>query len=138
MSPLIFTTDPDYPNTVEIANTGVLAGNGDGGIPVERAARTLHELQGDDGEPLTGQKLERAARAWAEDRGLRVRSVKNVDEEALRVAAGGLPDGPTIEEIANAAAERDRAVIEEAEVAPDEPPPPDPTKPAHDPAESGR
>src|SRR4051812_27960276 len=105
MSPLIFTTDPSSPYPVEIANVGNLAGNARGGIPVDEAAVTLRELQ-EDGEPLSGKKLEDAARAFADDRDLRVKQVKTLDaraRERLRVEAGAFPAGKSTEEISREA-----------------------------------
>lgn len=113
MSPLVFRTDPDSYGDVEIAGVGRLAGAGRGGIPVQRAAesRRMAELLGDDGEPLTGSKLTSAAKAFADARGLVVENVKDLDEEALVVEAGGFPRGPTIEELSAEATARDQAHI---------------------------
>lgn len=106
--PLVFHTPREHPYDVEIAGVGTVGGQNRGGIPVEHAAAVLHELQDDDGKPLTGAKLEKAANAFAAGRGLAVKSLKNIDEEKLRVEAGAFPAGPKIEEVAWAIAERDR------------------------------
>lgn len=105
--PIIFTTDASDPYDTEIANVGVLGGSARGGIPVERAARTLRELQDEDGKPLSGRKLEVAAERFARDRGLVAKSVKSVDEEALRVESGAFPAGKSIREISGEASERE-------------------------------
>lgn len=107
MSPLIFTTAPDWGYDVEIGGVGTLGAFGKGGIPVDHAARSMRELQDDDGAPLTPKKLERAAREFAERRNLRVRSVANLDPddpadptlEKLRVEAGAFPRGKSAREV---------------------------------------
>jgi hypothetical protein len=112
MSPTIFVTNDDAPYSVELAGVGVIGGSGKGGIPVERAAQRIPELQDDNGDPLSGSQLTAAAKRFADARGLACRSVKEIDEEALTIAAGGFPRGPTIEEIASKAAARDAAFWE--------------------------
>jgi hypothetical protein len=110
--PLVIHTPKNQPYDVEIAGVGVVGGSGRGGFTAERVAQVAQELQDDEGKPLTGKKLEDAATAWAESRGLAVKSLKNVDEEKLRVEGGALPTVHPIEEVARQAAERDGFIVE--------------------------
>jgi hypothetical protein len=115
LSPLIFKTADDHGYDVEIANVGVLGAFGKGGIPVERAAETLHHLQDEEGKPLSGKKLEDAARDFAEARGLKTRTIKNLDEDAeerLRVEAGAFPRGKSAREISEEYGAQARAQLE--------------------------
>lgn len=128
MSPLILTTAPDSPYDVEIANVGNLAGNARGGIPVERAAQRLREFQDEDGKPLTGKKLEDAAKKFADDRGLKTKSFKTIDEdveERLRVEAGAVPRVDDAREVSRKYGERVRAQVEgrESTLVPEDLPP---------------
>lgn len=109
---LIITTDPDSTLAVEIANVGALAGGGKGGIPVERAAASMRELQDDDGKPLEGAELTAAAKKYAAANGLATKSVKDVDVDALAVENGGFGSSPSIEQLSREAAERDGAFFE--------------------------
>jgi hypothetical protein len=115
---LIFKTKTDAGYDTEIGGVGTLGAFGKGGIPVERAAETMVELQDKKGKPLTGDALEKAAEAFAEARGIDTRSYKNIDEEKLRVEAGAFPKGYSIEEIATMTAERDRGYVAAHEAEP--------------------
>lgn len=115
----IFTTAPDSPYDVELEGVGMLGGSARGGIPAERAALRLRELQNDDGEPLTGNALRKAAEDFAKARGLATATVKDVDEDALRVESGAFPKGLSVREVSEQASGRDAAVWEAHEAAGD-------------------
>jgi hypothetical protein len=93
---LVFKTDSEDPNTVEIAGVGLLPANGKGGVAVEFAAPRMRELQDDNGEPLSGADLGKAAREFAKSRGFTVQDIKAEDAtaEALWQEAGGPPPLP--------------------------------------------
>lgn len=87
-----FATPDHYNYEIQIAGVGVAGPNGQGAIPIERAAQVMPELQerdergypivDEDGQvrPLSGSKLDAAAKAFADARGLVVR---NISEEKL-------------------------------------------------------
>ncbi len=67
-----FKTADDSPYGVEILGAGYVQPYGGAGLSVDLAATSIHELQGADGEALTGKELNEAAKAFAEARGLQV------------------------------------------------------------------
>lgn len=66
--PTVLKTRKGQP-PVEIGNVGIVD---DKGIPLERCAPHMSELQAENGEPLTGAALIAAAEKWAETAGLDV------------------------------------------------------------------
>ena len=67
---MFFRTPKDAAYDVDIVNVGYCSPHGEKGVSVEHAAQLMHELQDDDGKPLTGKKLETAAKEWADEHGL--------------------------------------------------------------------
>ena len=97
----VFKTLPGSSDPVEINGIGFCGADAKGGVPVETAAVRMHELQNEDGEPLTGKKLAKAAQEWAEPRGLQVVDVADVSK--LREELGYPADEtPTVLEQATA------------------------------------
>lgn len=74
---MIFKTPRNSPMDMAIVGIGYCPPYGNGGVNVESAAKVMPELQDVNGEPLVGKALERAARAWAKERGL----VVEIDKE---------------------------------------------------------
>lgn len=119
---LVFKTDKDSPDNVEIVGAGVAFAGGKGGVPVEVAARIAPELQvldesgnpevddDDNAIPLSGKKLEEAAKEFADARGLKVARVSDTgdspEEKLLNLQAklaqdAGMPaDRPPAAEVA--------------------------------------
>lgn len=101
----VFKTTSDHHSDVEIVGAGVAGAYGNGGVPVETAARTMPELQEKDAQgrlkldengapiPLTGSKLTAAAKDWA-DRFPYLEVVSMNEEKARGLAAerGSLPE----------------------------------------------
>lgn len=112
--PFVFKTKEDSTSDVEIVGAGVAFADGKGGIPVERAAHVMTELQVKDSEtgalelddsgqaqPLTGKKLEQAAREYADARGdLRVLKLTENQVAKLPQEAGVAADRPPAREVA--------------------------------------
>jgi hypothetical protein len=111
----VFQTAKDSTADVEIANVGVAGADQTGGVPVQQAAKTMHELQAknddgtvktdEDGNPvaLTGAALRAAAVQWATDRGLEVNDLSDKKIAALAQDAGALPERPPAAEVAEQA-----------------------------------
>jgi hypothetical protein len=70
----------------KIAAVGLVPADGAGGIALERAAVVMSELQDKNGKPLTGDKLDSAARTWADKVGLTV----------AKVAEDNITTGPVV------------------------------------------
>jgi hypothetical protein len=64
----VFKTRKGEPD-VAIIGVGIAD---EAGVPVERAAQTMRELQDDDGKPLSGKQLLDAAKQYADRNGLLV------------------------------------------------------------------
>lgn len=102
--PLVFKSDPDSTQDVVIAGVGTLPAGGVGGIPVEKAAPAMTELQareedgsvklGKDGNPvvLRGDDLEAAAKDWAKTSGAKVVSLSDGKVENLLTESGLAPE----------------------------------------------
>lgn len=91
--PLEFRTNKDSAYPTVIVGVGRLAAWGASGIPVDVAAQSMHELQDESGDPLEGKALEKAARAWAEARGLVVFAPRGRPPLTRESATTGEPDG---------------------------------------------
>ena len=101
---LVFRTKDDHPHDVQIVGAGVAGAFGKGGVPVEKAALTMPELQekdefgwpklDDQGQPvpLSGAKLDAAAKDWAESRGLVATKASEEKIRGLAAERGALPD----------------------------------------------
>lgn len=112
MSPLVFKTPNDSPETVDLVGVGRLFPFGAGGIPIADAAEGMPELQekdadgnlklDDDGNPipLTGAKLTAAAKEFADARGFTTVNVNERELATLAQDAGQPPDPPDAAEAA--------------------------------------
>jgi hypothetical protein len=68
---LLFKTPEDSPRDVAIIDVGYCPPYGGGeGVDIEQAALRMVELQDFEGQPLVGIALERAAKKFANGRGL--------------------------------------------------------------------
>lgn len=97
--PPVLRTKKDDP-AVTLAGAGLLPANGVGGVLLTRAALDLHELQDDDGNPLEGAALKKAAQAFADERGYEVAEISDAKVAKLGELAGGTPDRPPAIEVA--------------------------------------
>jgi hypothetical protein len=113
--PPVLRTQKDQA-AVTIADVGLLPANGVGGITLERAALSLRELQGDDGNPLEGAALKSAAKAFADERGLDVGDISDAKVAKLAELAGAPADRPPLVEVA-----QDHPMAQFAATANDEP-----------------
>jgi hypothetical protein len=123
--PLVLKTKKGSPDSVEILGVGVLGPDAKGGVPIEVAAERMTEFQeknaygavvvDEEGEPrpLKGAALQKAAREFAELRGLEVVNVAEEKIAELPTELGSPPDRPDAREVSLAAGERDRRQIEE-------------------------
>jgi hypothetical protein len=129
---LIFKTPDDSPEPVELLGVGALPGGGQGGVPVEQAALRMQELQehGEDDQvkldeagneiPLTGKKLETAAREWAESVGLEVAEVSEKKWSVAQEKAGVTAERPPLDELSKQAYERTFGGLEAVNTNPEE------------------
>lgn len=69
--PAAFQTKPGQ-DAVEIVGVGLCEADGQAGVSLDTAAERMAELQDQNGKPLTGQALAKAAQAWADSAGLTV------------------------------------------------------------------
>jgi hypothetical protein len=111
---MVFKSQSDSSQAVELVGVGVLYPGGRGGVPVERAAEVMTELQeknadgslslDEDGNPipLTGSKLTAAAKAFAEARDLDVVNLNDDKIAGLPAEIGTPPDRPPAAESAMA------------------------------------
>lgn len=99
MSVPVITTNSGAPH-IEIAGLPVLPGDGKGGVPLERAAEVLSQLQDDNGEPLTGAALKAAAEDLIEGHELRIQQLSEAKVEKLPQLAGAFKDRPPAHEVA--------------------------------------
>lgn len=72
---------------IEIGGVGIA--DDEHGVPLERAAQRMRELQDENGAPLTGKQLLDAANEWAGRTGLVVRKTTASGDEPA-----GAPDSP--------------------------------------------
>lgn len=99
MSVPVLTTTPGSEH-VEVSGLPLLPADGRGGVPLERAAAVLPQLQDADGKPLSGAALNSAAEALAEDHNLRITQVSEAKVAKLPQLAGAYPDRPPAVETA--------------------------------------
>jgi len=83
----------------EIANVGYLGPDANGGVPIDRAAELMAELQDGEGKPLTGTDLTAAAKKWADAHDLDVSQLSAEKITALPTELGAAPDRPSAEEV---------------------------------------
>lgn len=136
--PLVFKTHEESPEAVDIAGVGVLGANGKGGVPIERAAQVMSELQEqeedgtlrtrenpdtglDEPIPLTGPKLREAARRVAEERGWDVVNLKEDEIASLPQEMGAPEDRPPLADVAAADYARYYGGVEPVNDEPDSP-----------------
>ena len=98
----ILSTKPDHPST-DIAGVRTLPADGKGGILLTEAAQSMAELQDENGKPLTGQALVKAAENFAEARDLRVSAVSEAKAAKLPELNGATADRPPAVEVAQEA-----------------------------------
>jgi hypothetical protein len=125
--PLVWKTRKDDPYPHEIVGVGTAGPNGKGGIPVEAGVGVMGELvkrtkegravRDDQGELeyMTGAELAKAARTFADERGLEVVNVSEEQIAEFPQEVGSPPDPPmTARERSLAAGARDRKQIEDS------------------------
>lgn len=83
---------------VEITGVGLVDDTHD--VPLDRAARSMSELQDEHGEPLTGSELVDAAKEWADRVGLQVGKTKLADPD--EPAAPAAPEAESTDAPASA------------------------------------
>jgi hypothetical protein len=118
MSQAVFKTEEDALYPVHIVGAGSLGPEGKGGVPIEKAALGMTELQEKDEEgrvvlddegqpkPLSGNKLREAARELAEARGWRIVNMAEEKVAELPHEWGVPADRPPAAEVAAEAYER--------------------------------
>lgn len=111
---LVFKTQEDSTDDVEIVGVGVVGGAAVGGVTVADAAARLPELQkvdargepvlDEDGavQPLTGSALTAAAKRFAETHNLEVVNLKEAKVAGLPQERGMVPDRPDAVAVAEA------------------------------------
>lgn len=132
MSPLVFQTKKDGGESFELAGAGVAGANGKGGIPVERAAQVVSQLQEKkaDGSlkldksgqpvPLKGNALNGAAKALAKDAGVEVNDVSEKAIAKFPEDLGAAPDRPPLEQVSKDIYAKQTAGLEVVNDNPDE------------------
>jgi hypothetical protein len=111
---MVFKSADDASDHTELVGVGTLFPGARGGIPVERAAEVMSELQEKNADgslrldengnpiPLSGSKLTAAAKAFAELRGIQVANLNEDKIAALPAEVGQPPDRPPAAEAAKA------------------------------------
>lgn len=89
----VFKTRPGAPE-VSIVGAGLCGPDGKGGVPCERGALSMVELQDDEGQPLEGKDLRVAAERFAESRDLVVVDLSDGQIAGLPQEVGQAPDRP--------------------------------------------
>jgi hypothetical protein len=141
--PKVFRTPADARSSFELVGVGLLGPAGKGLIVIDDAAAKMSELQDEQGKPLTGKRLEDAAQAFADARGLRVvnasdKAIANVHEEW-----GNPAPRPPAAEVARQEYQRTYAGLEPVNTDPldgseaGEPSPPPPASEAAQPSDDG-
>ena len=106
----VFRTPKNSTSGVDIVGVGYAGPRGEGEVVVEEAALRMHELQDEEGKPLSGSKLTAAAKEWAAARGLEVANVKNEEVEEI----ADLDAAKSVAEQQEAAKPEDTAVEDSA------------------------
>lgn len=117
--PYVLKTEKGSGRRHVVVGVGVVGEHGKGGIPIERAAERMPELQekNPDGslvtprKPLRGEKLLAAARAWAKTRDLILVDLSEDEIEVLDQELGRPAPPPPARDVALGIAKRARGKV---------------------------
>lgn len=127
----VFKTRKDATEDVRVEGAGLLGAGAKGGVPLDRAAQTMPELQATDDlgrlvvddagnpKPLSGAALTKAAQGFADLHGLDIVDVADDKLDGLRQEAGALPDRPPARDVSISEGERIYGDVEQVNTVPD-------------------